>query len=123
MEKGNATQRGRWVCKLLKDYNAIFISGAECFGPDSGKFTSFQGIRKTVIDYAACSRNLFSSIKTFAVADRIPEYYHAQLLVSLEVHIDAPTTMIPNPRKRRKVEVTSPDNTYLYKLLIQTLAV
>ncbi|KAJ7831570.1 hypothetical protein B0H13DRAFT_2431497 [Mycena leptocephala] len=30
--------------------------------------------------------------------------------------------MIPNPRKRCKVEITLPDNAYLHKLLIQTLA-
>jgi hypothetical protein len=58
-----------------------------------------SNIRKTVIDYTACSRNLFSSIKTFSVADRIPGYDHAHLLVSFEVQIDAQTTIIPNPRK------------------------
>jgi hypothetical protein len=79
-------------------------------------------ICKTVIDYAACSHNLFSSIKTFSVADRVPGYDHAQLLISLEVHIDTQTTVIPNPRKRRKVEITLPDNMCLEKLLIQTLA-
>jgi hypothetical protein len=28
MDKGNATQRGRWLCKLLNGYNTIFISVA-----------------------------------------------------------------------------------------------
>ncbi|KAJ7820692.1 hypothetical protein B0H13DRAFT_2377717 [Mycena leptocephala] len=90
-------------------------------GPDSGKFTSSQGIHKTVIDYAACSRNLFSSIKTFSVADGMG-YDHAALIVNLEIDIGSSNITFGSPRKKRKVDVVLPDDTELDKLFVQTLA-
>jgi hypothetical protein len=51
---------------MLGDYGFAFVSGATCFGPDSGNFTSFRGkeeetMRKTV-DYVACSKSGFDKI-------------------------------------------------------------
>ncbi|KAJ7672176.1 hypothetical protein DFH06DRAFT_979714, partial [Mycena polygramma] len=103
----------------------VFVSGADSFGPDSGKYTSFQGkivVRRTVIDYVACSRELFSQVKSFAVADRVPGYDHAALKVQLEVDVGNLNRSLEPHRKRRKVDVDLPDDSYLDKLFIQTLA-
>jgi hypothetical protein len=122
MDKGKVTARGTWLCDVFKDYNIFFVSGAEIFGPSGGKFTSFQGIRKTVIDYVAYSREFFSQIKLFTVADQVQGYDHAALIVNLEIDIGSSNITFESPRKKRKVDVVLPDDTELDKLFIQTLA-
>ncbi|KAJ7026212.1 hypothetical protein C8F04DRAFT_1268385 [Mycena alexandri] len=43
--------RGGYLFRLCNDCDLVFISRAECFGPNGGDYTSFQGSRQTVIDY------------------------------------------------------------------------
>jgi hypothetical protein len=122
MHKGKVTARGTWLCEVFKDYNIAFVSSAEIFGPSGGKFTSFQGIRKTVIDYVACSRELFSQIKSFTVADQVQRYDHAALILNLEIDIGSSNITFESPRKKHRVDVVLLDDTELDKLFIQTLA-
>ncbi|KAJ7466476.1 hypothetical protein FB451DRAFT_1402208 [Mycena latifolia] len=115
--------RGRFLFKLCNDYDLVFISGAECFGPGSGEYTSFQGSRQTVIDYAICSPSLFPKVRSFTVEPRIHGYDHAALATQLEVDSVLLTATVFRPSRRRKREETIlPDNTELDKLLIETLA-
>ncbi|KAJ6605140.1 hypothetical protein B0H10DRAFT_1957259 [Mycena sp. CBHHK59/15] len=86
---------------------------------ESGKFTSFQGRRKTVIDYVACSRCIFEDIQSFSVADQEPGFDHAVLTLKLKQNIDMANVMFSSPRKKRKGEVVLPNET---ELLIATLA-
>ncbi|KAJ7746678.1 hypothetical protein B0H16DRAFT_1462409 [Mycena metata] len=79
MDTANPSPRGRWLCEVFNDYNIVFISGVDSLDTSSGKFTSFQGktmVHKTVIDYAAYSRELFSKIKSLNVEDQVPGYDH-----------------------------------------------
>jgi hypothetical protein len=39
MDKGKVTAHGTWLCEVFKDYNLVFVSGAEIFGPSGTKFT------------------------------------------------------------------------------------
>jgi hypothetical protein len=55
MEKGNATQRGRWVCKLLNDYNAIFISVARIAAHLPPSKVSAKLSLTTLLALAICS--------------------------------------------------------------------
>ncbi|KAJ6613856.1 hypothetical protein B0H10DRAFT_1951124 [Mycena sp. CBHHK59/15] len=116
------SSRGRFLFKLCNDYDLVFVSGAECFGPSSGDFTSFQGSRSTVIDYVICSRSLFPAIRSFAVEPREPGFDHAALVVRLEINSNLLAPMDPQrSRKRKREETTLPNHTELDKLLIQTL--
>ncbi|KAJ7712283.1 hypothetical protein B0H16DRAFT_1479531 [Mycena metata] len=81
------TSRETWLCGIFNDYDIVFVSGADIFGPGSGNYTSFQGTRRTVIDYVACSRALFSHVKSFTVEDRVKGYDHAALTVQLELDL------------------------------------
>ncbi|KAF8188562.1 hypothetical protein K438DRAFT_1764309 [Mycena galopus ATCC 62051] len=112
---------GKWLCEVFGDYNIVFVSGAVCFGPSSGKITSFQGIHRTVIDYVACSRALFSEIVSFTVADQVEGYDHAALAVSIKLDVGDSNTILERPRKKAKVDVVLPDVTELDKLFIRTL--
>jgi hypothetical protein len=113
--------RGNFLFRLCVDYDMVFISGAACFGPASGAYTSFQGARKTVIDYAICSRTLFPKVQSFKVEPQVPGFDHAPLILELEVD---PTTLgmsATAPRKRKREIPTLPDDTELDRLLIKTL--
>ncbi|KAJ7701678.1 hypothetical protein B0H16DRAFT_1235348, partial [Mycena metata] len=77
--------RGRFLFRLCNDYDLVFISGAQCFGPSSGEFTSFQGSHRTVIDYAICSRSLLPQIRSFKVEPQIKGFDHAALVLEIEV--------------------------------------
>ncbi|KAJ7485568.1 hypothetical protein FB451DRAFT_1027873, partial [Mycena latifolia] len=77
--------RGRWLARMCKDYNIMFVSGTARFGPESGNFTSFQGSRETVIDYMLCSRPLFESVEWFRVGDRVEKFDHAPLSTEINV--------------------------------------
>jgi hypothetical protein len=72
---------------------------------------SLLEIRKTVIDYVACSRELLSQIKSFTVADQVQGYDHAALIVNLEIDIGSSNITFESPRKKRKVDVVLPDDT------------
>ncbi|KAJ7019132.1 hypothetical protein C8F04DRAFT_1198068 [Mycena alexandri] len=116
------TSRGTWLCGVFNDYNIVFVSSADVFGPGSGKYTSFQGTRRTVIDYVACSRPLFSHIKSFNVADRVNGYDHAALTVQLELDVGTLNRSFERPRKKAKIDVVLPAETPLDRLFITTLA-
>ncbi|KAJ7089402.1 hypothetical protein C8R44DRAFT_892360 [Mycena epipterygia] len=127
IDKGNSTSLGRWLCKVFEDYDIVFVSGADCFGPDSGKYTSSQGktleaMCRTVIDYAACSHSLFPRVNSFTVADQVPGYDHAAITLRLKVNLDEQNAMFASPRKKCKVDIRLPDETALDRLLIATLA-
>ncbi|KAJ7933232.1 hypothetical protein B0H13DRAFT_2306911 [Mycena leptocephala] len=66
-------------------YDLMILNGVERFGPNSGGFTSFQGTRKTVIDYVICSKSLYPKITAFKVLPRKADFDHAALVVQLEV--------------------------------------
>ncbi|KAK7049162.1 hypothetical protein R3P38DRAFT_3620855 [Favolaschia claudopus] len=87
----------------------------------SGKFTSFQGQRRTVIDYGACSRGLYENVKSFSVADRLPGYDHAALTVEIKFDIGETNRALQHPRKKLKKDVILPTETELDRLLIRTL--
>ncbi|KAJ7749746.1 hypothetical protein B0H16DRAFT_1725013 [Mycena metata] len=115
--------RSRFLFRLCNDYDLVFISGADCFGPASGEYTSFQGSRTTVIDYAICSRSLFSKIRSFKVEPQVKGFDHAALVLQLEVDskwLSADAFVRPKKRKREEVEL--PSETELDKILIETLA-
>ena len=104
MGKGNLTARGRWLCEIFEAYDLVFVGGAQQFGLDSGKFTSFQGktaVHKTVIDYAVCSRDILPKFKSFGVADRELGYHHAAISLCLETDIDMQNLQMASPRKKR----------------------
>ncbi|KAF8172926.1 hypothetical protein K438DRAFT_2023576 [Mycena galopus ATCC 62051] len=111
MEPGKKeSTRDKWLCEVFGDYNIVFVSGAVCFGPSSGKITSFQGIHRTVIDYVTCSRALFSDIVSFTVADQVEGYDHAALAVSIKLDVGDSNTILERPRKKAKVDVVLPDD-------------
>ncbi|KAJ7734715.1 hypothetical protein B0H14DRAFT_3517064 [Mycena olivaceomarginata] len=73
--------RGKFLFKLCNDFDLVFVSDAACFNPAGGEYTSFQGTRKTVIDYAICSRSLFPKVKAFKVEPPVPGFDHAELIL------------------------------------------
>ncbi|KAJ7466549.1 hypothetical protein FB451DRAFT_951940, partial [Mycena latifolia] len=79
------TTRGKFLFKVCTDYDLIILNGVERFGPISGQFTSFQGSRKTVIDYALCSKSLYPKITAFSVEPRIKDFDHAALTLQVEI--------------------------------------
>lgn len=84
---------------------------------------SFQGSQRTVIDYAICSHSLFPSVHSFKFEPRIGDHDHAAIVVQLEVVSSLLSFNALQPsRKRKREEITLPDETELDKLLIQTLA-
>jgi hypothetical protein len=123
MDTGNPSQRGRWLCSVFNDYDIVFIDGATCFGPESGKYTSFQGktvIRRTVINYAACSHKLFSSVKAFAVADQDSDHDYAALSLEIELDVGEQYLMLDaTPCKKRKIDVSLPDTRHACATLRQ----
>lgn len=114
--------RGRFLFRLCNDYDLVFVSGAERFGPSSGEYTSFQGTRNTVIDYVICSRTLFPDIKAFKVEPRIPGFDHAPLVLQLRIYLALilGRSVIPS-RKRKREPVALQENTELDRMLIETL--
>jgi hypothetical protein len=74
-DDGRGSPRGRFLFQLCQDYDLELISGADCFGPASSEYTSFQGSMSTVIDYAIFSRSLFPRIHAFGVEPRIVTPY------------------------------------------------
>ncbi|KAJ7802638.1 hypothetical protein B0H14DRAFT_3488276 [Mycena olivaceomarginata] len=114
--------RGRFLLKLCADYVLAILNGVERFGPNSGAFTSFQGERRSVIDYVIVSKSLYPKITAFNVLAHEPTYDHAALTVELEVDASLLNLATRTPtRKRKREEVLLPDETELDKLLIQTL--
>ncbi|KAJ7102008.1 hypothetical protein C8R44DRAFT_747033 [Mycena epipterygia] len=85
MDDKEVSPRGRFLFKLCADYNLMMVNGLERFGPNSGAFTSFQGERKTVIDYVICSKSLYPKITAFNVLPRELPFDHAALTVKLEI--------------------------------------
>ncbi|KAJ6612807.1 hypothetical protein B0H10DRAFT_1952050 [Mycena sp. CBHHK59/15] len=118
----NPSTRGRWLCRTFDDYKMAFVSGAQKFGPNSGRYTSFQGSRQTVIDYAVCSNALFPDIASFWVDDKLDGYDHAALTLNLKVNFDLQNMVFAKPHKRRKIDIVLPETTELDRLLITTLA-
>jgi hypothetical protein len=113
--------RGNWLCNLFGDYGIAFVSGATCFGPDSGNFTSFQGAYKTVIDYVGCSKSSFEKIESFTVRDRVQGYDHSATVLNLRMNFDAQEVLFASPKKKRKVDFSLPNESELDKLSIATL--
>jgi ribonuclease HI len=93
----------------------------ETLGINSGEFTSFQGYRKTVINYAICSRSLFPKIVSFNVELQIDDYDHTALPLEVEIDKSLLGALALRTRKRKRDEIVLPDETELDKLLIQTL--
>jgi hypothetical protein len=122
MDDKPVSTRGRFLFKLCADYNLMILNGIERFGPNSGAFTSFQGARKTDIDYVICSKSLYPKITAFNVLPREPQFDHAAITVQLKIEPTLLSTAVPIPtRKRKREDVVLPDKTELGKLLIQTL--
>ncbi|KAJ6478783.1 hypothetical protein C8R47DRAFT_1074816 [Mycena vitilis] len=114
--------RGRWLARLCADYDLVIVSGATRMGPDSGNFTSFQGTRKTVIDYMLCSRPLFDKISSFEVCEKVDKFDHAaRLATEIEMEINLNENLNLRRTKKRKVEVVLPKDTDLDRLFIATL--
>ncbi|KAF5374013.1 hypothetical protein D9615_009920 [Tricholomella constricta] len=112
--------RGRWLCRTLADNDLAIVNGVVRFGNNSGDFTSFQGTRRTVIDYAAVSNSLWPSVTSFTVCPREDGYDHAALCINVTLDINTRAlTQIPS-RKSTKQEPL-PTTTELDKLLIATL--
>ncbi|KAJ7764211.1 cytochrome P450 [Mycena metata] len=106
---------------VMSNGQKVFISGADSFGPASGDFTSFQGkhtVRKTVIDYAVCSRELFAKSKSFNVQDQVQGYDHAALTLNIELDVGDPNRVLVHPRKKRKVELALTDVTPPLKVTV-----
>jgi hypothetical protein len=111
---------------MFGDYGLAFVSGATCFGPNGGNFTSFQGkseetMRRTVIDYVACSKSSFDKIESFTVHDCVKGYDHAATVLNIRLDFDEQDVFFA-PSKRRKLDISLPDETDLDKLFITTLA-
>ncbi|KAJ7024679.1 hypothetical protein C8F04DRAFT_968656, partial [Mycena alexandri] len=79
-------------------------------------------MRRTVIDYVICSKSLFDDIESFTVCNRVPGYDHAATILRIKLNFVAQTSLSVNPRKKRKIDFTLPDDTELDKLFIATLA-
>ncbi|KAF8171349.1 hypothetical protein K438DRAFT_1773197 [Mycena galopus ATCC 62051] len=125
-DKGRVSMRGTWLCKLLGDYGLAIVNGAICLGPNSGNFTSFQGkneetMRRTVIDYVACSKSSWDKIVSFRVSPRVPKFDHAATVLKIKLTFDAQNILFASSRKKRKLERTLPDSSDLDKLFIATL--
>ncbi|KAJ7101946.1 hypothetical protein C8R44DRAFT_859155 [Mycena epipterygia] len=118
LNTANPSTRGKWLCKMFGDYGIAFISGAICFGPQCGNFTSFQGkkeetMRKTVIDYVACSRWKLEKIVSFVVCARVEGYDHAATTLCLKMDFDIQNTLFASPSKKRKIDIALPNTTEL----------
>ncbi|KAJ6610647.1 hypothetical protein B0H10DRAFT_2224808 [Mycena sp. CBHHK59/15] len=126
MDTAAPSPRGNLLCNMLGDYGVAFASGTICLGPNSGNFTSFQGktaetMRKTVVDYVACLKEIFPDIASFTVCDRVPGYDHAATVLRLKLDVDLQNSIFASPRKKRKLDFSLPDDTDLDKLFIATL--
>ncbi|KAF8213517.1 hypothetical protein K438DRAFT_1707299 [Mycena galopus ATCC 62051] len=78
-------------------------------------------MRRTVIDYVACSRSSWDKIVGFKVCNRVKGYDHAATVLDIKLNFDAQSSLFSSPSKKRKVEIALPDATHLDKLFISTL--
>nr|GAT43214.1 predicted protein [Mycena chlorophos] len=115
--------RGRWWCRLLNYQDMVILNGIPELGPGAAKFTSFQGTRRTVIDYAAVSRELLPKIQAFEIEDKWDGFDHASLglRIWLDTTGEGGSASLPRPRKRHKVDPILPTETPLDKLLVDAL--
>ncbi|GLB35656.1 hypothetical protein LshimejAT787_0212210 [Lyophyllum shimeji] len=119
-DSGTVSTRGRWLCRMLAEHDLVLINGTRRFGDCSGNYTSFQGTRRTVIDYAITSRASWDALRSFSVCPREVGYDHAALTLSLEIHAQILHTQSLPPRKQKK-DVPLPTITSLDRLLVSTL--
>lgn len=117
--------RGRRLLNIFADSNVAILNGQMLngqlkYGPDSGNLTSFQPRGNSTIDYAAYSNAHLDQIEHFKICPKVNRYDHCATVVHTRMRIptNRKTTMT---LKRRKQEVTLPTETYLDKLLIETL--
>lgn len=115
-----SSPRGNWLLRTFFQYDMILLNGISKFGPQSGKYTSFQGVRRSVIDYGAASKSLLNVISAFTICPRMDKYDHSALIVSLNIKFQE-LDINPQPKKRQKKDKALPNVTYLDKLLIKTI--
>jgi hypothetical protein len=98
---------------MFKDYGVFLVGGAICFGPHTGNFTSFQGkheetMRRTVIDYVACSKQILDKIVSFSVCDRVEGYDHAATVLRLQMDFDTQNVLYASPSKKNGGLISCP---------------
>ncbi|KAJ7447712.1 hypothetical protein FB451DRAFT_1411806 [Mycena latifolia] len=108
MDKAPSSPRGNWLCNMLGDYGLAFAKTRDT-------------MRRTVIDYVACSRRNFSDISSFTVCDPVPGFDHAATVLRLKLDVDIQNILYASPRKKRRFDFSLPDVTDLDKLFIATL--
>ncbi|KAJ7688342.1 hypothetical protein B0H16DRAFT_1487388 [Mycena metata] len=96
-------------------------------GPDSGKFTSFQGgnpttMQRTIIDYVICSKSIFEDIESFTVCKCVLGYDHAATILHIKLNFVTQNNLLANPRKKREIDFSLPEKTELDKPFTATLA-
>ncbi|KAF5378897.1 hypothetical protein D9615_006858 [Tricholomella constricta] len=111
--------RGRWLCRTLADNDMAIVNGIAKFGDNGGDYTSFQGTRRTVIDYAAVSNVMWASVTSFSVCTREDGYDHAAL--TLDITLDITRRLVHTPSRKSITRNPLPTTTELDRLLITTL--
>ncbi|SJL14679.1 uncharacterized protein ARMOST_18144 [Armillaria ostoyae] len=98
--------QGRWLNTLLGDCRMMILNGIQWFGLEGARFTSFQGVYATVIDYVACTEQLINDIPLFKVLPHDCEWSdHAALVwhmkVECEVSQSLDTAQMSKGQQRR----------------------
>ncbi|PBK58347.1 hypothetical protein ARMSODRAFT_1028332 [Armillaria solidipes] len=123
VDKKVSTQ-GCWLLQLLKDTDMVLLNGIIPLSPSSARSTSFQGTRRTVIDYAACSWNIYDRVLSMEIKKRMRQYSdHARLVLTVQMDENILKIMRnPCPKKRKAgAPLVLPDETFLDRLLIRTI--
>ncbi|KAJ6612443.1 hypothetical protein B0H10DRAFT_1807544 [Mycena sp. CBHHK59/15] len=78
-------------------------------------------MRKTVVDYIACSKEIFPNIASFSVCDHIWGYNPRCNSSTPQIGCGPANSIFASPWKKRKLDFSLPDDTNLDKLFIVTL--
>jgi hypothetical protein len=74
-----------------------------------------------MIDYVACSKDVFYNIAALTIRDLVKGYDHAATVLTIKLDFDVQSTELASPSQKRKIERILPSETDLNGLFISTL--
>ncbi|KAK7026263.1 hypothetical protein R3P38DRAFT_2528824, partial [Favolaschia claudopus] len=126
------SSRGNALIQLCKDHGYEILNGNSSYGPDNGRYTSFQPQGEAVVDYVIANEVAMARINSFAVPHPDAQSDHAAIIIDLKARNRAPAPVLarnwkPTQRiraddaRRRGPAPGLPDATELDRLFIATL--
>ncbi|KAK7051966.1 hypothetical protein R3P38DRAFT_2402283, partial [Favolaschia claudopus] len=127
--------RGTALIQLCKDHDYEILNGNCSYGPDNGRFTSFQPQGEAVVDYVIANEVARMRIKSFSVLHpNSTQSDHAAIVLDLKAKIQTATSMISAARNWKPMQrvrngtgpqrgpaPSLPDTTELDRLFIAAL--